>query len=48
MSLVEYVKEETLRVNVGKNKVIRCLWYGNGGQMQVILNGKPLEEVDFF
>ena len=37
-----------LRVNVGKSKVMRCLMNGNGGAMQVILNGKPLEEVDCF
>ena len=37
-----------LRVNVGKSKVMRCSRYGNGDRMQVILNGKPLEEVDFF
>ena len=37
-----------LRVNVGKIKVMRCLIYGNGGRMHVILNGKPLEELDCF
>ena len=36
------------RVNVGKSKVIKCSRYGNGGRMHVILNGKPLEEVDCF
>ena len=35
-----------LRVNVGKSKVMRCSWYGNGDRMHVILNGEPLEEVD--
>ena len=35
-----------LRVNVGKSKVMRCLRYGNGGRMHMILNGEPLEEVD--
>ena len=25
---------------------MRCLRYGNEGQMHVILNGEPLEEVD--
>ena len=30
-----------LRVNVGKSKVMRCSWYGNGDQMHVILNGAP-------
>ena len=34
-----------LRVNLGKSKVMR---YGNGGRMHVILNGKPLKEVDCF
>ena len=37
-----------LRVNVGKSKVMRCSTYGNGGQMHVILNGEPLEEVHCF
>ena len=37
-----------LRVNVGKSKVMMCSRYGNGGQMHVILNGKPLDEVDCF
>ena len=37
-----------LRVNVGKSKVMRCLRYGNGGQMHVILNGELFEEVDCF
>ena len=27
---------------------MRCSRYGNGGQMHVILNGGPLEEVDCF
>ena len=36
------------RVNVGKSKVMRCSRYGNGGRMRVILNGKPLQEVDWF
>ena len=35
-----------LRVNVGKSTVMRCSMYGNGGRMHVILNVKPLEEVD--
>ena len=34
------------RVNVGKSKVMRCSRYGNRGRMHVILNGKPLDEVD--
>ena len=37
-----------LRVNVGKSKVMRCSRYSNVGRMHVILNGKPLEEVDCF
>ena len=37
-----------LRVNVGKSKVMRCSRYSNGGLMHVILNGEPLEEVDYF
>ena len=30
------------------SKVMRCSMYGNGDRMHVILNGKPLEEVDRF
>ena len=37
-----------LRVNVGESTVMRCSKYGNGCRMHVILNGKPLEEVDYF
>ena len=37
-----------LRVNVGKSEVTRCLRYGNGGRIHVILNGEPLEEMDCF
>ena len=37
-----------LKVNVGKNKVMRCSRYGNGDRMHVILNGEPLKEVDYF
>ena len=37
-----------LRENGGKSKVMRCSRYGNGGQIHVILNGEPLEEVDCF
>ena len=37
-----------LRLNVGKSKVMRCSRYGNGDRMYVILNGEPLEEVDYF
>ena len=35
-----------LRVNVGESKVMRFCRYGNRDRMHVILNGKPLEEVD--
>ena len=41
-------EEIKLRVNEGKIKVMKCSRYGNGDQMHVILNGKPLEEVDCF
>ena len=34
-----------LRVNVGKSEVIRCWRYDYEGQMHVILNGEPLEEI---
>ena len=37
-----------LRVNVGKSKVMRCLRYGIGVRMHVILNCESLEEVDCF
>ena len=37
-----------MRVNVGMRKVLRCSRYGNECLMHVILNGKPLEEVDCF
>ena len=36
-----------LRLNVGKSKVMRCSQYGNGGRIHAILNGEPLEEVDY-
>ena len=36
-----------LRLNVGKSKIMRCSGYGNGDRMHVLLNGEPLEEVDF-
>ena len=35
-------------MNVGKSKVMRCSRCGNGDRMHVILNGEPLEEVDWF
>ena len=37
-----------MRVNAGKSKVMRCSKDCNGGRMQVIPNGEPLEEVDCF
>ena len=33
-------------MNVGKSKVMRCLRYGNGDRMPMILNDEPLEEDD--
>ena len=41
-------KKLKLRVNVGKNKVIKCSRYGNWDRMHAILNGETLEEVDCF
>ena len=41
-------EKRKLSMNVGKSKVMRCSMYGNGDRMHVILNGKPLEEVDCF
>ena len=41
-------KRRKLKLNVGKRKVTRCSRYGNGDQMHVILNGEPMEEVDYF
>ena len=38
----------TLRVNIGKSKVMRCSRYGNWGRMHVIRNGEPVEEVVCF
>ena len=37
-----------LRVNLVKSKVVRWSRHGNRGRMHVILNGEPLEEVDYF
>ena len=37
-----------MRVNVDKNKVIRCSRFGNGDRMHVILNGEPLDKVYCF
>ena len=39
-------KRRKLRVNVGKSKVMRCLRYGYGCRMNVILNSESLVEVD--
>ena len=33
-------KRRMLKVNVGKSKGMRCSRYGNGGRMQVMLNGE--------
>ena len=41
-------EKRKLRVNIDKSKVMRCLRYGNMGQICVILNSKPLVEVDCF
>ena len=45
---VRVCERKKLRVNVAKNKVMRCARYDKGNRMHVILNGKPLEEVDYF
>ena len=37
-----------LKANVGKSKVMRCSWYGNGSRMHVILNSELLEELVCF
>ena len=42
------MKRGQLRLNVGRSLVMRCSRYGNGGRMQVILNGEQIEEVDYF
>ena len=36
----------SMRVNVGKSKVMRCSRYVNACRMHARLNGGPLEEVD--
>ena len=46
--MVQYAKAESMRVNVGKSKVMSFSRYGNGGRMNVILNGEPVREVDCF
>ena len=35
-------------MNVGKSIVMRCSRYGNWDRIQVILNSKPLQDVDWF
>ena len=35
-------------MNAGKSKIMRYSKNGKGGRMHVILNGEPLEEVDYF
>ncbi len=35
-----------LQVNVGKNKVMRCVRVQDKGILNVRLNGEPLEEVE--
>ena len=45
---VRVSERKKLRVNVGKSKVLRCLRYGNGDRIHVILNGEPLVEVVCF
>ena len=35
-----------LRVNVCKSNDMRCLMYGNGCRMHVILNGEPFDKMD--
>ena len=36
-------RRRKLRVTVGKSKVLRYPWYGNGGRIHVKLNGEQLE-----
>ena len=42
------MRKKKVESECGKSKVMRCSRYGNGGRMHVILNGEPLEEVDYF
>ena len=35
-------------MNVDKSKVVWCSRYGNRGRMHVMLNGEPVEDVDYF
>ena len=37
-----------LRGNVGKSRVLRCTGNEDGARLNVMLNGKALEEVDQF
>ena len=51
MLLIEFgrvCEKRKWRVNVGKNKVMRCSRYGKGNRMLLILNCEPLVEVDCF
>ena len=41
-------ERRTLRVNVGKSKVMRRSRYGNWDRKHLILNGEPLEKMDCF
>ena len=41
-------KRIKMGVNVGKNKIIRCLRFGNVGRMDVRLNCEQFDEVDCF
>ena len=45
MRLIQYYVTLLLSLNW---HIYIILWYGNGDQMHVILNGEPLEEVDCF
>ena len=42
------MRKKNVGSGVGKSKVMMYSMYGNGGRIHVILNGKPLEEVDCF
>ena len=44
----EVCERRKLRVNVGKNKVMRCTKNEDGARLNVMLNGEALEEVDHF
>ena len=42
------MRKNKVEIDVSKSKVTRCSRYGNLDRMHVMLNGKPLEEVDCF